>query len=157
MDLMSQTSVNKLSVAKGDEMDKVAEEVILNAYRSGNLFRLLAGLVVELGTKWSVKTAEENAIFFAELDDKADKDAIREALLGVLLSFFVNAEAFSKTSAKSSSDLKLEPKAEQPESTGVPTGSVVLGTTALEVLQATTQMNSTAYQGGRSEKDSLPT
>lgn len=156
MDLMSQTAVNKLSLAKGDDLDRVAEEVILNAYRSGNLFRLLAGLVVEEGKKWSVKSAEANAIFFSELDEKEDKEAIREALLGVLLSFFVNAGEFSKILKKSSTDLKLEPKKEISRQEAL-TGLEVLGMTASEVLQATTQMSSTESVDGQSEKDFSPT
>lgn len=156
IDLMSNTSVNKLSAAKGDDLDKVAEEIILNAYRSGNLFRLLAGLVVEEGKKWSVKTAEQNAIFFAELNESEDKEAIREALLGVLLSFFVNAEAFSKTSAKSSISISLEAAPEQPRLREVPTGSEVLGMSASEVLRATTQMSSIESPDGQSEKDFSP-
>lgn len=155
MDLVSQTAVNKLSVAKGDDLDKIAAEVILNAYRSGNLFRLLAALTVEDGHKWSRPQAEENAVFFSELDTLEDKEAIQEALLGVLLSFFVNAEVFSKTSANFS-NVTLEPK-EQPKSEnplGGLTGLEVLGMTSSEVLQRTTPMSLAESPDGQSEKDS---
>lgn len=142
VELMSQTSVTKLSAARGDELDKVAEEVILNAYRSGNLFRLLAGMTVEEGKKWTIKSAEENAIFFAELSEPEDKDAIREALIGILLSFFVDAEKFSAIS-RTSSSVTLETKVEPNPSLPVDHSGAVLGQTSSEVLAALTLTSTT--------------
>ena len=148
IDLVSESGVQKLAIAKDEKLEKIAEEVILTAYRSGNLFRLLAGMVVEEGKKWTVKSAEDNAIFFSELTDPDDKRGLQDALVGVLLSFFVNAEGFSKTSAKSSG-VTLEPKPEPQESRAVPTGAVNLGQTSSEVLQNLTLMSTNESPGGQ--------
>lgn len=103
MDLVSNTEMEKMSVVSGADLNKMAEKILLDAYRSGNLFKILAGMVVEDGVKWTPQVAEENAEFFENLTDPADKEALHEAMAGVVLSFFVNAEGFLRTSPKSSS------------------------------------------------------
>lgn len=109
MSLVSNSKLEGLSEISGADLNKLAEKILLDAYASGNLFRILAGMVVEEGQKWTEKTSEENALFFSELTDPVDKEALHDAIAGVILSFFVNADGFLRTSPKSSS-VTLQPR-----------------------------------------------
>ncbi len=102
LELIEGAEVEALTKATKDNLEDAALKVLTRATKSGKLFLLLAALIVEEGTKWTVESSKANAEFFGNLDEPADKEQLHGAIVGVLLSFFVNAEAFSKTSLKSS-------------------------------------------------------
>lgn len=69
---------------------------------SGRAHHVLAGCLTEEGKAWNVEEARHNATLFAETRDDADKRAMRDALLGLVLGFFQYATASVATSLKSS-------------------------------------------------------
>ncbi len=86
-----------------DDIGKLGEEMILQAFESGALYEILAGIFVEDGIPWSRKAAADNARFFGALTDPTDKKAIYAHLATVILDFLLVADAWSKGSLKSSS------------------------------------------------------
>jgi hypothetical protein len=92
-------------LTEGGEFNKMAERVVLHAYKSGHLFHLLAGTLVEKGEPWTTVSAELNAEFFATITDPESKKALSAGIVGVVLSFFVNEEGYFVISPKSSGDL----------------------------------------------------
>ena len=85
--------------------------MLMSAYRSGKLFEILGGIMVEEGTKWSPERAMETAQFFADLTAPEDKQAIHGIMVGAVLGFFANGGGFTATSPKSSSLSDQEPPA----------------------------------------------
>lgn len=107
MDHVRASGVEQIEFTQADRGPKLAakaEQVVLQAYRTGQLFHILAGILVEEGKLWSVESANENAKFFAGLNTVADKKAIQGSVVAVILSFFVNEEGSFVISPKSSSD-----------------------------------------------------
>jgi hypothetical protein len=104
-------------IADSKELDKVAEGLVLSAYRSGRLFHIVAGIMEEVGVPWTTVEAEQNARFFASLRDPKDKASIRGTLVGVILGFFIDEEGSSKISLKSFDAPAADTLDESPEST----------------------------------------
>lgn len=71
------------------KLDEYAEQCIVTAYQSGEIFNVLGGTLVEVGKKWSEQSAKENAEFFANLDEDADKEEIAKVVVSVVLHFFI--------------------------------------------------------------------
>lgn len=100
----------------------VAQEVVLTAFRSGKLFRLLGAVLTEEGKEWGKESAEQNARFFSKLTDQKDKEALRGSIVAVILGFFVSGLLASTTSKTSSVRLEhvvvdqeqSSPKSEEP-------------------------------------------
>lgn len=110
MDIVKSSGLDEVEVKlDGKNLDKSAEEMVLRAYRTGNLFRLLAGIVVEKDEAWSVEKAEENAGFFRTLSSNQDKKALHGAIIGAVLSFFMSGLGSSEIS-KMSSMTSAEPE-----------------------------------------------
>jgi hypothetical protein len=93
------------------DLDELAEEIILTAYETGVLFNVLAGLLVEDGVQWTRERAEETALFFEQVSDPDDKNALLQPIAGVVLSFFVNAIG----SIETSETVSLTPQSQGPE------------------------------------------
>lgn len=87
-----------------NNLTSMGRQVILQAYKSGALFRVLGGVLMERGVKWSPEVAEANAEFFEELTDPDDKEAIRGQMIQVVLHFFVSEAGLRAISQKSSRD-----------------------------------------------------
>lgn len=86
-----------------DDLNDTTAQIIIDAYASGKLFTLLAGVLIEEGTEWRKETTETAARFFASLTKEEDKAALRVTLPFVLLNFFLNADASWRTFLKYSS------------------------------------------------------
>lgn len=84
------------------DLNEFAEKLLWEAYESGVLYEILAGVLVEDGVRWTRKVAEANAAFFANLTDPADKNAIAERSGDVLFDFLVIADASRKISLSTS-------------------------------------------------------
>lgn len=74
---------------KAGKLDKAGESAVLQAYRNGVLFDVLAGVLVEDGKKWSPEEAKRNAEFFANLEEEEDKAAVRGPMVATILFFFI--------------------------------------------------------------------
>lgn len=112
MSLLKEAGLSKLAekfdVTK-DTMDEVAHELIIGAFASGKLFFLLGATMEEEGKEWSILQAQLNGHFFAKLKNKADKDALRGGIVGILLGFLISGVLASTTSQKSSAHVALTP------------------------------------------------
>lgn len=93
-----------------NNLTNMGKQVILQAWSSGALFRVLGGVLIEEGVKWTPEAAENNAVFFEELTDPADKEAIRGQMIEVVLHFFVSEaglRAISQKSLRDNADAQL--------------------------------------------------
>src|ERR1051326_4360447 len=59
----------------------VARMLIVEAYRTGKFYAVIAGRLVEDGKKWNPKDAETNADFFADLSDPEEKAQLLAAFV----------------------------------------------------------------------------
>ncbi len=69
------------------KMQKVAEEILFTAYKTGVLFEVVAGIMVEKDVPWTSDEAMLNADLFANLIDKDEKQALNGVMVGAVLSF----------------------------------------------------------------------
>jgi hypothetical protein len=89
--------------AESEPGTDAAREILIRAIRSGTLYRLLAGLLIEEGRAWTPESAAANAEFFAGLTSIEDKQTLRASLVHrAILPFFLRGVAFSRTSPSSS-------------------------------------------------------
>jgi hypothetical protein len=104
MDRIRSAGVDKMptSVSEEGELTDAAEELLYSAYRTGHLFEILAGLMVEVDVPWNKDEADLNAEFFAGLSNPEDKKALHGVMVGAVLSFFVGAGGSLQISQKSS-------------------------------------------------------
>ena len=126
------------------DLDDIAQQIIMQAFSSGKLFDLLAGTLEEVGVPWSMGEARANAQFFAQLTDAADKAALNGSIVGALLGFFISGAASSLISPKSSRPpmtfnavgvrTDVLPSSEVPRTTatGTPLSETSPGTTSSE-------------------------
>lgn len=82
--------------------EKKAEELLTQILLSGRSSYILAGCLTEAGKKWNRAEADKNAAAFAEITDAAEKTAMREAIVQVVIGFFSLGEKFAPNSPKSS-------------------------------------------------------
>jgi hypothetical protein len=85
-----------------DDLNEFSEKLLWEAFESGVLYEILAGMLIQDGVRWTRKVAETNAAFFANLTDAADKHAIAERSGDILFDFLVLAAASRKTSPSTS-------------------------------------------------------
>jgi len=110
MQLVSEAGLTELAKSFENDSDKnleqVATRLVLQAFRSGKLFELLAAVLQGPGpTPWSIEQAQVNAKTFANLTDPKDKAALQGSLVGVILGFFVSGVVSLKISPRSSESL----------------------------------------------------
>lgn len=119
MQLVSEAGLTDLAASFEKDSDKdletLATRLVLQAFRSGKLFELLAAVIQGPGpTPWSIEQAQVNAKVFATLTAPEDKKALQGSLVGVILGFFVSGVVSLKTSQKYS-DSPKGPDAESPD------------------------------------------
>lgn len=104
MDRVSAAGLDKVveGLRPDGNLEDFSKELILKTYRSGKMFEILAGIMVEedLVGGWSPEEAEVAAEFFRTLTDPKDKQALQGVLVGVILGFFVNADGSLQISQK---------------------------------------------------------
>ncbi len=111
MDTVVETGIDRIPSLQLDsssdkpDLEAVAKHMIVRAYRSGALFRLMASLVVEEGTEWSKEACEEIADLFRTTRDVEAKKQLQPALVGAIFAFFESAGDSDLTSRISSDDL----------------------------------------------------
>lgn len=84
-----------------DDLEEVVKQMIVTAYRSGEIFRLIGAMVTEEGTEWSVEQAEASADLFRKTRDPEAKRLLQPALVGAIIAFFESAAPSDPTSLTS--------------------------------------------------------
>ena len=82
----------------GKDLEPAIKRLLIQAYRSGALFKLMAALVVEENKEWTEESAERNANLFRKARDSEAKDGLRPALIGALLAFFESGASLRQIS-----------------------------------------------------------
>jgi len=90
-----------LDADKGDA-ERTAEALLTQIMISGRGAYVLAGVLTEVGKDWTFDQAAHNAKTFAEVRSVEDKQAMRAAMVGFVVSFFQFATAYAKTFQRSS-------------------------------------------------------
>lgn len=129
-----------------DDLDGVAQEIIVQAFSSGQLFSLLGAVLEEVGIPWSQARAVDNAEFFADLRDPKDKETLHGSIVGVLMGFFVSGALSSRRSPKYSIERRPEGERTDPDALRdgvmIPAseerGTMESGTTSSETSPGTT-------------------
>lgn len=85
---------------EADDSDILAAALMSQAYTSGELFNLMAALLVEPDVPWTVANSKGNAKYFASLTDTSVFQLIEHRLLWLLLDFFLNGVASNETTLK---------------------------------------------------------
>lgn len=94
LDCVVETGIDKIpelqvvGTEEEPDLEQVAKQMIIRAYRSGALFKLMGSLVVEEGEEWSEALALEQAEIFRTTRDPEAKKQLQPALVGAVLAFF---------------------------------------------------------------------
>lgn len=88
----------------GKDLERGVKQMLIQAYKRGTLFLLMASLMVEEGTEWSEEQARRNADIFRKCNVKEEKAQLHPALVGALLAFFESGVNLKKISSISSGD-----------------------------------------------------
>ncbi len=97
-----------------ENWEKFGEQLVMTAFKSGNLFLLLGGTYQEGDNPWSIERSMAQAKFFAGLSDKEDKERLSKAIVSVLFSFFTSGVLASMTSEKSSQETETQKEDAEP-------------------------------------------
>lgn len=81
---------------------ELLKKILSQILRSGHQHEVLAGVLTEVGKKWTRVEAESNALKFADVTDPSEKVVMRGRLVGFVLNFFLFGGVSSRTSPKSS-------------------------------------------------------
>lgn len=85
-----------------DELVKLRSEFVARILESGQKSFLLAGMLTEVGKKWSRVDADKNAALFDAITDRAEKEIMSESFVVWSMAFFLSAAKSSMTSPSSS-------------------------------------------------------
>jgi hypothetical protein len=97
--------LNVVRQNEGEPEDLYMHRLYLTALKTGDIFKLLGGLVVPEGTEptaWTEKMAGETAEYLANLTEPTAKAKVRILLASALTPFFAGGLRSSKTFRKSS-------------------------------------------------------
>lgn len=83
---------------KTQDLERPVKLLIIEAYKSKTLFKLLGAMVVEKGTDWSEEQAERNAEIFRTTRDPKGKEQLHPALVGAIVAFFQSAASSEQIS-----------------------------------------------------------
>jgi len=106
-------------------MTESVMKVITKAYSSGKLMLLLAALLQEDGTDWSIPMVEANALWFASLKDRESKDTLLQVMTLALLAFFEKGDVVQQISLKSTASNLPKAVNDVPESEKVEEASIL--------------------------------
>lgn len=89
---------------KTKDLERPVKQIIVEAYRSGVIFKLIGSMVTEKGTEWSPEQAERNAALFKNTRDPESKKQLHPALVGAIVAFFQSAASSDEISLISSGE-----------------------------------------------------
>ena len=101
MNQVAAAGLSELAMGEGETAEAYVERLLHHLLASGKVFALLAGLLLPEGVAaadWQPATADGIAAELSRVTDPADKAAIRQLVVGLLLEFFPRGLASSKTS-----------------------------------------------------------
>ncbi len=78
------------------------QRLIIRAYQSGALFKLMGALLTEEGTEWTKESALANAELFRKTRDPESKRSLQPAMIQSVVAFFESAASSELTSLTSS-------------------------------------------------------
>lgn len=137
-----------------EEQLRAGKQLVVKAYRSGSLFKMMSGMLIEEGVEWDPEVAAENANFFRNLKDAESKRVFERTIVFALFTFFASGLLSTKTFLSSSSQIKVTPKA---RSQGEEASSSVNGSPSSVKLLVETLEKSGKLRVGRSGKRSSST
>lgn len=114
--------------APNDVLGTEIDRLIADAFESGLLYEVLAGMLVEEGIPWSVSWANDAVKVFAAITDADEKQIIYNSLSDIITDFFAHAVDWIVTSRKSSSSPDLP--------TAAPTSSLLPSEATLDTTMA---------------------
>jgi hypothetical protein len=85
-----------------ESIEKAREQLVTRIYLSGRKAQILAGVLTEVGKRWSRAEADRNAARFEELTDAEDIQTMTAALVRTVIDFFASVGKSSASSPKSS-------------------------------------------------------
>lgn len=91
-----------LDPENNQDLERPVRQLIVEAYKSGTLFKLLGAMVTEKGTEWTPEQAAETASLFKNTRDPKAKAQLHPALVGAILAFFESAGSLGPISPISS-------------------------------------------------------
>jgi hypothetical protein len=126
--------INPLETA---DLSDTAKHLVLQAFATGKLFRLLATLLVEEGTEWSYAECDKNEEFFKKLKSREDKKALQSSIVLIIFSFIVSGVLSSRISRNyslkpSATPLTNAPNADPFATVGVRASASASGITSSE-------------------------
>lgn len=92
----------ELVLAATKDPAQTAEALLTQIMVSGRGPRVLAGVLTEVGKRWTFEEASRNAEVFAAATSAEDKQVMRLATVGFVVGFFQFATASARTFPKSS-------------------------------------------------------
>lgn len=90
-------------LAAKENPEEQAERLLTHLMISGRAAQVLAGCLTEVGKSWTIEEAARNATRFAAITNSLEKMAMREAIVGFVIGFFLYANQSARTFRKSSS------------------------------------------------------
>lgn len=151
MDLTDKIGLSSGQIAQLDDANlmQLTEKIVLDAYRSGNMFALLGALMVDQNNRenWNPEIAEDTAEIFKRVRDRETREKLERNMVFMLLAFFATGLSSSKISLSYSDDgdkVESESKAEEPSTSGI--GSPSSGSLR-EVIQAANERSRRGQSG----------
>lgn len=84
-----------------DDFTEASRLLVMRAFATGKLFKLLGAMLTENPElDFSFEAAEERTEFLRKLKRPVDKDALRGAIVALILGFFVSGAWFERLSRK---------------------------------------------------------
>lgn len=90
----------KIPGASKEARKEIVTAMLRQILRSGHQHEVLAGILTEVGKKWTRTDAERNALKFADVSDPDEKVVMRGRLVGFVLNFFLFGGVSLATSPK---------------------------------------------------------
>jgi hypothetical protein len=160
MDLVNSMGLDDVDVNRlqGASLHREAKKLVIESYRTGNMFKLLGAMFTEKGTnpdEWTEAVADANGEAFKMIRDKETKLAIERNMVLILLSFFTTGLSSTETFLNFSGDIGVE----QPEdsATNGEHSTSETGTKLSARSREAIRIAEERLQGGRSAKVSSPT
>lgn len=144
------------------DLQPIARQMIVQAYKTGLLFKLMGSLVVEQGQEWTPELAEAQGELFRKTRDPEAKKQLQPALIGAIFAFFESGVSSDLTSHISSDDLAVLAEDQTPGKPSLTpeqvevafrTGNMNLPSSRSPITTVSTRPKSSA---GKSETDSSP-
>lgn len=104
--------------------EDMARKLVIEAYRTGTLFHVVAGWLTEVGTKWTIKDANANGEAFGELTDEDEQTQLSTAFVEAITHFFTKAVRSLTPTATFSANQPERPSRSASDAPSTGTGAV---------------------------------